>query len=315
MPSTPRRDPFDVIDRLVCGAGLVPDAIATRADALQAVARGRGSSGPLSRAIVDALLARRGQRIALLTGFVRPDVIPCGENDGPLGAVALARALRRAGFLVVIHTDPQAVDHATWLAAEIGAAVPVEAIPANPAAELGGSIDVAIAIEKPGENIRGHLHAWSGQRIEAGSIPIDRLFVEMMASGRLTVAIGDRGNEVGFGRIHDELVLLVPEARRCTCGCGGGIAAITSADHLLPAAVSNWGAYGLCAGLALATSDRSLLLRPDEEARLLNVAAVRGYRDGLLGTAAFGVDGISGSASVRVVEALRAAVAAALERS
>jgi len=101
----------------------------------------------------------------------------------------------------------------------------------------------------------------------------------------------------------------VPEARRCTCGCGGGIAAVTPADHLYPAAVSNWGAYGLCAGLALATGDRSLVLQPEEEERLLRVAAVRGCRDGLLRAAAFGVDGISGSISIRIVRVLQKFVA------
>ena len=133
----------------------------------------------------------------------------------------------------------------------------------------------------------------------------------MTASGKTTIAIGDRGNEVGFGAIYNEVLSLVPEARRCACGCGGGIAAVTPADLLYPAAVSNWGAYGLCAGLAVAFGDRSLALRPDEEERLLRVAAVRGCRDGLLKTAAFGVDGISGSISIRIVAALEAIVAKA----
>lgn len=313
MTSTRHTDPFAEIDRLACGAGFVPEETATRARALQAAVRSRTSDTPLSAAIIDSLLAHRHERVALFTGFVVPDVFPCGESDGPLGTVALARALKRAGFTASIYTDPQALDHTTWLAAEIEANVPIDPIPEDPSAEFADAIDVAVAIEKPGENAVGFLHAWSGQRIEAGSISIDPLFAQLDLAGKSTVAIGDRGNEIGFGVIYDEVLALVPAARRCTCGCGGGTAAVTPVKLLYPVAVSNWGAYGLCAGLALATSDRSLALRPQEEERLLNVAAVRGCRDGLLNTAAFGVDGISGSISIRVVDALCELVDSALE--
>ncbi len=311
MTDTAATAAFAEIDRLVCGARFVPEEIATRARALQAAASQRTSGAPLSSSIVDALLARPGRRVALFTGFVVPESFPGGENDGPLGAVALARALKRAGFVAAIHVDPQVLDHTTWLAAEIGADVRVAPIPAIPSADSVDAIDVAIAIEKPGENAVGHLHAWSGRRIEEGSISIDGLFERLSAADKPTVAIGDRGNEIGFGAIYDEVLSLVPEARRCSCGCGGGTAAVAPADHLYPAAASNWGAYGLCAGLALATGDRSLALRPEEEERLLNVAAVRGCRDGLLNTVAFGVDGISGSVSIRIVGALGELVARA----
>ena len=313
MDSPQHSDLFAEIDRLVCGAGFVPEETAMRAHALQAAVRIHTSDTPLSAAIIDSLLAHRHERVALFTGFVVPDIFPCGESDGPLGAVGLARALKRAGFTVSIYADPQVLDHTTWLAAEIEADVPIHPIPEDPSAGFAGAMDVAVAIEKPGENAMGFLHAWSGQRIEAGSISIDALFARLNAESRLTVAIGDRGNEIGFGAIYNEVVALVPEARRCTCGCGGGTAAVTPAKLLYPAAVSNWGAYGLCAGLALATGDRSLALRPEEEERLLNVAAVRGCRDGLLNTAAFGVDGISGSTSIQLVDALSELVDSALE--
>ena len=313
MDSPQHSDLFVEIDRLVCGAGFVPGETAARAHALQAAALSHTSDAPLSAAIVNALLAHQGERVALFTGFVVPDAFPCGENDGPLGTVALARALKRAGFDASIHADPQVLDHTTWLAAEIEADLPITPIPEDPSAGFADAIDVAVAIEKPGRNAMGFLHAWSGQRIEAGSISIDALFVELNTEGTLTVAIGDRGNEVGFGAIRDELLSLVPEARRCTCGCGGGTAAATPAEFLYPAAVSNWGAYGLCAGLALATGNRSLALRAEEEERLLNVAAVRGCRDGLLKTAAFGVDGISGWTSIRIVGALCELVDSLLE--
>ena len=306
-------DPFAEIDRLVCGANFVPAETTARARALQAAAQHHTAGVSLSASIVDVLLKHHGQRVALFTGFVVPDAFPNGENDGPLGTVALGRALNRSGFTTAIYADPQVYDHTTWFAADIGAGVPVAPIPAAIATVSADTIDVAIAIEKPGRNAEGHLHAWSGQRIEAGSIAIDALFSQLNSEGKPTIAIGDRGNEIGFGAIYDEVLSLVPETRRCTCGCGGGTAAVTPAEFLFPAAISNWGAYGVCAGLALATGQRSLLLRPDEEEHLLNVAAIRGCLDGLLGTAAFGVDGISGAISIRVVDALCRLVDSALE--
>lgn len=313
MNSLEAAEPFAGLDRLVTGTGMVPDEVAERVQALQAASRQRTSGVPLCRAITGALLKQPGKRVALFTGFVVPGAFPYGENDGPLGAVILARALRRAGFSVSIYADPPVLDHTVWLAAEIDAGVFVGAIPDSSAPEFVDAVDMTLAIEKPGRNARGFLHAWDGRRIETGSIPVDGHFERMAAAGKLTIAIGDRGNEVGFGTIYEELLALVPEAGRCACGCGGGRASVTPARLLYPTAVSNWGAYGLAAALAIATGDPSLAVRPDEEARLLHVAAVRGCRDGLLGTAAFGVDGIRGAISIDVVGALRDVVLTALD--
>jgi len=313
MASARPAEPFAEIDRLVSGTGRVPDEVAERAQALQAAARQRTSDVPLCSAIASALLEQPGERVSLFTGFVVPGAFPYGENDGPLGAVILARALRRAGFAVSIYADPPVLDHTVWLAAEVDAGVFVGAIPDSSALRFVDTVDMTIAIEKPGRNARGFLHAWNGSRIETGSIPIDEHFEQVTAAGKLSIAIGDRGNEIGFGTIYEELLALVPEAGRCACGCGGGRASVTPARLLYPTTVSNWGAYGLAAALAIATGDPSLAVRPDEEARLLHVAAVRGCRDGLLGTAAFGVDGVSGAISIAVVGALRDVVLTALD--
>ncbi len=306
-------DPFTRIDRLLCGDGHVPAIIAARTAALQAAARADRPADPLSRRIVDRLLERPGARIGVFTGFVVPEAFPHGENDGPLGAVALGRALAVAGFEVAIYPDPPVVDHTRWLAAELAAGVTVSPIPDPIPDGWPRDLGAAIAIEKPGRNAAGYLHAWNGERIAAGSVPIDAAIERLTAAGKPTIAIGDRGNEVGFGTIRSALLSLVPEARRCRCGCGAGTAAATGVELLLPATVSNWGAYGVCAALAIALHDPSLAVRPEEEERMLNVAAVRGCRDGLLRTAAFGVDGVSGAISMRVVAELAAVVRAGVD--
>src|SRR5947208_2291030 len=49
--------------------------------------------------------------VAVLTGFYIPHAEPpCGETDGPLGAVFLARALVPLGVRVALITDPFATE-------------------------------------------------------------------------------------------------------------------------------------------------------------------------------------------------------------
>ena len=298
-------DPFADIDRIVSGLDFVDPKRSAVVSRLQAAV----SNGiPLAYRIAKALLAHRRDSVALFTGFVVPEVYPQGESDGPLGAAALARALRRAGLVPSLFVDPQIVDTARWIAAEIAADVPVHPIDPDTFLGLAETFAIAVAIEKPGCNDRGVLHTFEGRRIENGSAPIDALFLQWAEIGATTVGIGDRGNEIGFGGLHDLVCELTPRARTCACGCGGGIATTTATQFLYPSAVSNWGAYGVAAALAILTADPSLLLLPEEEERLLRVAAVRGCCDGVRRRGVFGVDGLPGRASVDVVAALRSLV-------
>ncbi len=75
--------------------------------------------------------------------------------------------------------------------------------------------------------------------------PLDSLFE---GGDWAKLAVGDGGNEVGMGKLPAGLIAQhVPN--------GAEIACVTSCDHLVVAGVSNWGAYGLMAALAV--------LRPD----------------------------------------------------
>jgi hypothetical protein len=253
--------------------------------------------------VASALLERVDEPIVLFTGFVVPGTFPEGENDGPLGAVVLARALHRIGARLELLVDPPLVDTVRWLVAEIDADTPVAAITAETLA-ASAQISTAIAVEKPGKNEMGFMHTYDGERIVGGSPPVDATFQELNRRGALTISIADRGNEVGFGGLRDLVCELIPRARACSCGCGGRIAAATPAKLLLPAAVSNWGAYGVAAGLALLSGRPDLALRPEEEERMLKVAAVRGCRDGVRRRGLYGVDGFPGDASVRLTAQL-----------
>ena len=299
----PKRAPdsrFQQLDRIVAGHGVVSEATAETIAALQ---RAASPERPCTLHVATCLLKLPKDPVAVFTGFVVPDRFPHGENDGPLGAVALARALRRVGARAELLVDPPLVDTVRWLAAEINAEIPVAAITPDTLADPT-RYAAAIAVEKPGMNEKGFMHTYDGQRIVGGSPSIDGVIQRMNATGRLTASIADRGNEVGFGGLRDLVCELIPKANACACGCGGRIAAATPARLLLPSAVSNWGAYGIAAALAALTKDRSLLLLPKEEERMLKVAAVRGCRDGVRRKGLFGVDGIPGDASVGIVARL-----------
>ena len=297
---------FRDLDRLIRGAGFAPDAVVARTAQYHEALR---EHAPLCLQAATALLERRGARIALYTGFVVPEFFPQGENDGPLGTVALARALQRTGFSPSVHVDRELVDTTRWLAAELGCEMPIVPI----RTDAPPPCDAAIAIEKPGANAEGVLHTFDGRPIDGGSQPIDALFTELSDHGVLTLAVGDVGNELGFGGLSDLVRLVLPEGGRCRCGCGSGIAATTGVTVLVPAAVSNWGAYGIAAALAVLAREPQAALLPIEEERMLHVAAVRGCRDGVRRRGVYGVDGIAGDLSVRLVESISHLVNSAMK--
>lgn len=289
---------FRTLDDLACGVGFASEEAVSRSRRFHAALE---SAEPLSLTIAASLLERRGGRVALYTGFVVPGKYPRGENDGPLGTVALARALKALGFSPIVFVDPEILETTRWLLAEFGAGIGVQPIPEGPPSP----VDVAIAVEKPGANAQGFMHTFDGARIEGGSRSVDSHFAALAQRRTLTVGIGDQGNEIGFGLLGDALPQIHPPIDRCTCGCGGTIAAATATEYLYPVAVSNWGAYALVAALALLTRDTSILLQPEEEKRMLKVCAVRGCCDGARRRGMYGIDGIDGHVSVRLVAAMR----------
>ena len=260
---------------------------------------------PLTLLIAQQLRQLKGKPVFLFTGFVVPKLYPRGENDGPLGTLALARALARCGCIPTMWVDPQLLDSAMWLAAELGTNVPIHPIRLRPLEKSFAPPAAAIAIEKPGQNAQGVMHTFDGVAIDGGSIAIDGLFLKWQSAGTLTLGIGDRGNEVGFGVLQQEVAQWLPTATTCQCGCGGGVVSGTPTQLFLPAAISNWGAYGLAAALAILESNESLLHLPEEEERLLHVAAVRGCVDGVQRSGGFGVDGLAGQTSIALVKALQ----------
>ena len=76
---------------------------------------------------------------------------------------------------------------------------------------------------------------------------------------------------------------------------GGQIACQVATDHLIVAGVSNWGAYGMAAGVALLRGQRldPALFDPERERALLRLMVEKGpLVDGARGTPSVSVDGL-----------------------
>jgi D-glutamate cyclase len=271
--------------------------------------------------------------VGIVTGFYIPHALPpCGETDGPLGALFLARILVPLGIKVVLVTDGFCAR-----SLEIGLAsaglrkqVPLVALPpVDRAGSMSGSdywqefVDRAgqlthlIALERVGpshtpESLnaqpgsgQSHVeqfltevppehhdrcHTMRGRDITATMSPAHRLF-EVAAQSKpplCTIGIGDGGNEIGMGKIPWDVI------RRNIPG-GGMVACRVPTDFLIVCGVSNWGAYGLAAGVRLlqhAPPDPQLF-HVDRERELLELMVQRGpLVDGVTGLPTTSVDGL-----------------------
>jgi hypothetical protein len=106
--------------------------------------------------------------------------------------------------------------------------------------------------------------------------------------GLVTLGVGDGGNEIGMGKVPWDVI------RRNVPG-GGRTACRVAVDRLIVAGVSNWGAYGLAAGVRLlrgAPRDADLF-DPQRLRALLELMVEQGpLVDGKTGQQAAQVDGL-----------------------
>jgi hypothetical protein len=129
-----------------------------------------------------------------------------------------------------------------------------------------------------------------GRDITSHMSPAHDLFEEApRAIPITTIGIGDGGNEIGMGKIAWEIV------RRNITG-GGSVACRVPADFLVVCGVSNWGAYGLAAGVCALRGVKPdpALFNPERERELLRVMVENGpLVDGVTGQPSLTVDGLS----------------------
>ena len=296
----------------------------------------------LCGAAADALLALPEGGTALVTtgsvsrAWLSPEL---GENDGPSGAAAIIRALwlaRKATCVLVLEEtlmDPMAavlrasgmavVNHDTARkASDDGsmACVVLEHYPVTDAEGLHAANemldrlqpDLVFSTERVGRNENGIYYNMRGRDYGMGRARIDLLVDEAISRGCPVVAVGDGGNEIGMGLVAEAVKTSVPCGATGDCPCGGGIGAVTGADILMTAAVSNWGCTAICAAMALRTGNSSLIHTPAAEARLLEVMTTSGLINSADGVIDPHVDGIRDTTHIALCEMAEAVVRKAL---
>lgn len=276
-------------------------------------------------AACKSLAKKKKPVVAVLTGFFIPQAQPpCGETDGPLGALYLARALTPLGAEVVLLTDDFCVPalREGLKACGLTDAVPLVTLPPPGAwprfcALFMHSLTHFIALERVGpshgiESIRAQpgispqsirhfeqliprserdrMRTMRGRDVTSNMAPA-HLLVEDLHSlypATVTIGIGDGGNEIGMGKIRWDIIERnIPN--------GGLVACRVPTNHLIVAGISNWGAYGLAAGvyrLRDAKPDPGLV-DARRERKLLQIMVEGGpLVDGVLGKPSMSVDGL-----------------------
>jgi hypothetical protein len=312
----------DLIQRDVGGRGLATDPAS---NLLTACASDYAAA---CRSLADTSHAA----VAIVTGFFIPHAKPpAAETDGPLGALFLARALTPLGIRVALLTDDfchRAL--AGGLAAcGLGAKVPLLTLP-DRQTRWRTFIDEAwlpflrddflathlIALERVGpshtpKSIRrqpggvkmlpefladvpevdhNRCHNMRGVDITRLMAPAHRLFKNApRLSGLTTIGIGDGGNEIGMGKIPWKVI-------QSNIPRGGKIACRIATDWLIVAGISNWGAYGLAAGVWHLRGQRPPreLFDKDRERELLHLMVQCGpLVDGVSGEPGLYIDGLA----------------------
>jgi hypothetical protein len=320
----------EYVDRL-CTIGMRPQGM-SRGTLLPLYDAARTEAGePLAMKAARLLNERvkPGDTVFNPTGAGVPPWMPYGETDGPLGAVALGRAItlglratpiflgearnmppleatiRAAGLLI----SPR-----EWITARPGTGVTMTvSFPTDDAEaqQVSRSLiehwqpSAIIAIEKLGPNAKGEIHSVRGTNWTAEHSKVQHLFSEAAARGIATVGIGDGGNEIGFGRIYEQVRQIDPFARECQCPCGDGMATVVATDVLVVAAISNWGAYGIAACLAFLRGSADVLHDEETETRMLVACAEAGGMDGMTSLTIPMVDGTTERAQRAVIGLLR----------
>lgn len=294
------------------------------------------SEGPLTFLAAKRLLSsiRPEQIVLIATGWPdRPHINPeIAETDGPPGAASLGMSLHRAQKIVpVFLIENQLVEAMSFVATAAGfkilsleeaLAAARSRAPLHAAAVLGFPTDfleaekvadhlldslpvsATIVIEKGGVNEKGIIHTSRGDNTTTHMAKVDVLVRKASIKGVLTIGIGDGGNEIGMGVIAEELRSWLPYGTECRCGCGAGIVPVTKTDLLVPAAVSNWGAYGVAAMVALLVGQREVFHSPAIERRILESCIWAGLIDGGSGYVSGGADALDVRIHMSLVDLL-----------
>ncbi len=228
-----------------------------------------------------------GATILIGTGF---PVVGTFETDGPVGAIALYESLERLGAVPIIVCGQPLVGALAerYCTHEIRVGEHAHVKADTLAALKHFNPQAIVSIERPGQAQDGGYYNMRGESISARTACFDSF---MNWAQCPTIAVGDGGNEIGMGKVIHALESLeiVPS--------------VTSADELIIADVSNWGAYGMIAFLGL-WQGQDLLAKIDTLA-ILQYLSDLGSVDGVTRVNQLTEDSLPVSEGQSVIEQLR----------
>lgn len=213
--------------------------------------------------LLKAVLAlSHSETVAVTTGFpCHTDYEVKDETDGLPGALAICQALLALGKKVTLISDggnqdlfESCVKHMVSVGA-LKSQVPV--LPFSQAKELYDSsdsslkppFDCLLAIERTGRAADGTYRTMKGRDVSQYVDPVDSLFTNALSTPRVfTIGIGDGGNELGMGKVYEQVKQYIPQ--------GDEIACMVAANFVIAAGVSNWAGYAVGLGLYLASTSR-----------------------------------------------------------
>lgn len=226
------------------------------------------------------------QGVLLISGFYIGRA-QAWETDGPPGALVVAAALTQVGIPCMVCTDVGAVPIFSAASKALALELPIKGYESGAKPSFNMSplphVDTLVSIERPGQAADGEYYNANGDVVSSHVANFDLMFTEANNLGITTIAVGDGGNELGFGTRLDEAELLL--------GKMGKIAAVTPAEFLIAAGVSNWGGYALAAAVAR-MHNVALACSEDKLGKALQKMVEAGAIDGVRGTATASVDGL-----------------------
>ena len=184
-------------------------------------------------------------------------------------------------------------------------------------ANFANLCDLLISCERAGPGKDGKCYTMRGIDMNAKGLiaPLHRLVEEANCK---TISIGDGGNELGMGKVIENIINNPKISNGDKIGC------VVAADYLVAASVSNWGGYALSAAAALAhvgqDDDKSETIQTwidrclpseEDEIALLDRCVSVGCRDGVSGKIESTVDGMPLETSLSCLRDIRKAALAA----
>ena len=227
------------------------------------------------------IILNNPNKAIILTGFY---ILSAGaaETDGPIGAIAIGNALKKIGYQVTYITDELSQPPIKKV---LSADDNLEIFPMQNHEQSAITADkmisdlnpsLIISIERCGPTVDGDYLNSRGKKIEEFNSKTEYLLNNNIPS----IGIGDGGNEIGMGNLK-HIIKNSTELSNPPC--------ITTTDLLIPASTSNWGGYGLVAGLSKITNKNLLPSIPEDE-KLIKDFVDAGGVDGITATSSYKVD-------------------------